>query len=47
MRSGKWLKQICGLGAPELKRDLSGLLEEGHRMLESLSEAELEVWYKT
>jgi len=46
IRRGKWLKQISGLGAPELKRDLSGLLEEGYRMLENLSEAELEVWYK-
>ena len=44
VRRGTGLKQISGLSVPELKSQLPGLLEEGYRLLESLSEAELEVW---
>ena len=44
-RRGKWLKQISGLGVTELKRNLPGLLKEGHSMLESVSEGELDFWY--
>jgi hypothetical protein len=44
MRRGNIPKQISGLGLTELKRDLPGLLKEGYRVLESLSEGELEFW---
>jgi hypothetical protein len=43
-RYGKWVQHFVGIPSDKLRDDIAQMLEEGHEILASISEADLEFW---